>query len=281
MDLAVFLAVLLAAALHAGWNAILKIDLDGFLSICLISLAAGAIALALVPFVAVPNAHALVFMAFSVVLHVGYNLFLVQAYRLGDLGQVYAIARGTAPMLVTLVMVGALGERLDPAALAGIALLTSGIFLMSLRGGRDLARLEGTAVVFALVTALFIAGYTVTDGLGARANGDAHGYAIWLFVADGLAMALILLARRGGNGLAAIGRNWRAGLAGGCMSLGAYWIAIWAATQAPIPLVAALRETSVLFAAAISALVLREPFTRWRALAAVVIVAGIALTRLG
>jgi drug/metabolite transporter (DMT)-like permease len=152
---------------------------------------------------------------------------------------------------------------------------------MSVRGGADLARLEGHAVGYALATSVFIAGYTLTDGFGARANGDASSYAVWLFVLDGLSMLGLLLARRGLDGLRALRRYWLPGAAGGAMSLGAYWIVIWAMTVAPIALVAALRESSVLFAAALSVLVLREPLTRWRTLAAITIVAGILITRLG
>ena len=278
MEPLVFLAVLLAAAFHAGWNALVKLDLDRFLSITLISLAAGTVAAAALPFVAVPQASAWPWLAVSALLHTGYKIFLVQAYRAGDLGQVYPIARGAAPLLVSLAML-AIGEVLTAPATAGIALLVGGVWLMSVRGGRDLAKLEGRAVAFALATSVFIASYTVTDGLGARINGDAHGYAVWLFVLDGLLMLALLLATRGRCGLGAMRPFLASGLAGGAMSLGAYWIVIWAATVAPIAMVAALRESSVLFAGAISVLILREPPTRWRLLSALVIVVGMALMR--
>ena len=281
MDLTVAAAVLLAAALHAGWNAIAKNDHDRFLSITLIALAAGGVALALVPTVALPGPAAWPYLLLSVVLHTGYNLSLARAYRVGDLGQVYPIARGAAPLLVALAMTLGFGEALSRPAMAGILLLTAGVLLMSARGGGRAATPDGAAAGHALVTSLFIAGYTMADGFGARANGEAHGYAVWLFLLDGSAMLTLLLAGRGLAGLRALGPYWRGGLAGGAMSLAAYWIVIWAATKAPIALVAALRESSVLFAAAISALVLREPLTRWRAVAALAIVAGIAATRLG
>lgn len=280
MEPHVFFAVLLAAAFHAGWNAIVKIDLDRFLSITLISLAAGVVALVALPFVAVPQAAAWPWLLVSAVLHTGYKLFLIQAYRAGDLGQVYPIARGSAPLLVSLVMMFGFGETLTPPALAGVALLVAGVWLMSIRGGRDLAKLERKAIGFALGTSVFIASYTLTDGLGARINGEARGYAMWLFVLDGLLMLVILLATRGPAGLSALRPYWRSGLAGGTMSLGAYGIVIWATTVAPIALVAALRESSVLFATAISVLILREPLTRWRAFSAVAIVAGIVMTRM-
>ncbi|RUM99299.1 EamA family transporter [Pseudaminobacter arsenicus] len=280
MEPIVFIAVLLAAAFHAGWNAIVKIDLDRFLSVTLISVSACIIAAPMLPFVAIPHAATWPWLLVSIGLHTGYKLFLIQAYRAGDLGQVYPIARGAAPLIVSFVMSFFFGEMLTPAAMVGIAMLVTGVCLMSLRGGRDRARLEKKAISFALITSVFIAGYTVTDGLGARLNGDAHGYAVWLFVLDGLTMLGIMLALRGWRGLAALQPYWRSGLAGGTMSLGAYWIVIWAATLAPIALVSALRESSVLFAAAISVLILREPLTRWRLLSALVIVTGILATRM-
>jgi drug/metabolite transporter (DMT)-like permease len=132
-----------------------------------------------------------------------------------------------------------------------------------------------------LGTSVFIAAYTLTDGLGARVNGSPHGYAVWLFLLDAVMMLGILLATRGFQGLVALRPYWRSGLSGGCMSLCAYWIIIWAMTVSPIALVAALRESSVLFAAAISVLVLRESLTKWRTIAALVIVAGIVIARSG
>jgi drug/metabolite transporter (DMT)-like permease len=281
MEPYVFFAVLLAAAFHAGWNAIVKIDLDRFLSVTLISLAAGMVALVLLPFVIEPQAAAWPLLLVSSLLHTGYKLFLIRAYRAGDLGQVYPIARGAAPLLVSMIMLLGFGETLTLPATLGIALLVVGIWLMAVRGGHELARLNRNAVGYALATSAFIASYTVVDGMGARMNGDAHGYAIWLFVLDGLLMLLALLGSRGTTGMRDLLRHWRSGLAGGGMSLGAYWIVIWATTMAPVALVAALRETSVLFASAISVLILREPLTHWRTVSAVFIVVGVAATRWG
>lgn len=287
MEPVVLVAVLSAAALHAAWNAMVKADLDRFLAVTMVTLTETCVALAVLPFVAPPPPAAWPWLAASLAFHTGYNLFLAQAYRTGDLGQVYPIARGSAPLIVALVMATAFGERLSPAASAGVAVLAGGICLMSLqggqaeRGGRALGLPVGRAVAFALATALFIACYTVTDGIGARAGATPHGYAVWLFLFDGLIMFAILLARRGRKGLVAIRANWRGGAAGGLMAVGGYWIVIWAMASAPIALVATLRETSVLFAAAISVLVLKEPLTRWRAVAACVIVAGAILTRAG
>jgi drug/metabolite transporter (DMT)-like permease len=196
------------------------------------------------------------------------------------MGQVYPIARGTAPLMTATASTFLLGEALGLAASLGIAVLAGGIFLMSLRGGRDIAKLDRRAVGFALFTAVTICGYSLVDGIGARTAGNAHSYTAALFVCDGLLMAAFALIRRGSGVVVDMGRNWKAGLIGGALSLIAYWIAIWAMTVAPIALVAALRETSVLFGALIAVVVLREPLRLTRIAAAVMIVAGLALIRL-
>jgi drug/metabolite transporter (DMT)-like permease len=280
MEPLVFLAVLAAALLHAGWNAVVKVGLDPFLTIVLISLSAGVIALVLLPLVPVPQADVWWWLITSAFLHVLYNLSLVQAYRTGELGQVYPIARGGAPLLVALVGALVLGERQAAATTTGIIMLVLGVWLMALRGGRVHGVLERRAVLFALATSGCIACYTIVDGLGARRSGDAAGYTLYLFVVDALLMLGVCTLARGPQALTKLGRAWRDGIAGGAMSLFAYGIVIWAMTQAPLAAVAALRETSVLFALLISSVILREPPTRWRIAAGLLILAGAASLRL-
>lgn len=280
MDLAVFLSVLAAAALHAGWNSVVKTRLDGFASVTAITMAGMAIALVILPFAEVPRGAIWLWILASAVLHTSYKLFLVGAYRAGDLGQVYPLARGTAPLIVTLVSLAFLGEGLVGSSLAGIVALIGGVWLMALRGGQRIQRLDRTAVGFALGTSCFIAAYTLVDGLGARRAPTATGFALCLFIVDGLALGVIFLAKRGTLGLMQIGRHWKSGLAGGAMSMAAYGIVIWAMTQAPIAAVAALRETSILFAVVISTVVLKERLTAWRMTAALIIVAGVVILRL-
>ena len=280
MSLDVMLAVMAAAAMHAGWNAVIKVGRDRFLSITLLSVAAAVISTLVLPFTDVPRLSAWPWLLTSVALHVGYNLFLVQSYRVGDLGQVYPIARGAAPLMTSIVATTWLGERLPPVAVAGLLLLSTGVVLMAF-AGRGASRLEGRAVLFALGTSAFIASYTLTDGIGSRLNGSPHGYAAWLFAIDGLAMFGLLMAYRGQAGVRTLWPLWRSGLPGGAMSLAAYWIVIWAMTRAPIALVAALRETSVLFASAIAVLWLGETLTLRRVAAGITIVLGIGMARAG
>lgn len=281
MDTQVFLAILAAAAMHAGWNAILKIRLDRLLGITLVAGFAALVSLPLLPFVDVPAVAAWPWLAASVILHIGYNLFLTKAYDAGDLGQVYPIARGSAPLVTAIVGFLFVGEALSPPAVVGVCVLVAGVWFMSAYGGSGLPSLGGNAVVLALITSLFISAYSISDGLGARIGGTAHGYTLWLFVIDGVVMVLLAIAMRGQGGIIQAVRHWRSGLIAGCLSLGAYWIVIWAMTKVPIALAAALRESSVLFAAIISVTLLGEPLRLTRSLAAVLILAGILLLRLG
>jgi len=172
-----------------------------------------------------------------------------------------------------------LGEYLTPIESIGVLVLVTGVWLMAARGRVSL-HLEGNAIWPALITSVFISGYSLSDGLGARASQSAIGYTLWLFVLDGAALLAVVWALRGRVALASAIPYWRSGAVGGALSLGAYGIVIWAMTKAPIAVVATLRESSVLFAAAISVLVLREPLRLSRGLAAVLITAGVVLIRL-
>src|SRR5687768_1914841 len=280
MDPFVFGAVLVAAACHASWNALIKIRLDPFLAIVLISALAGIVAVPLLFFVPVPPLAAWPWLIASVITHVGYYIGLSSAYRLGDMGQIYPIARGTAPLMTAAGGALLVGENFSLVGWAGIIGLTCGVFLLSLRGGGDLAHLNRRAVAFALFTAVTICCYSLVDGIGARTAGNAHAYALWLFVIDGAFITGIAIAWRGTGSIPEMARYWKSGLIGGVLSLIAYWIAIWAMTVAPIAMVAALRETSVLFGAAIAVVFLKERLRVTRIFAAVLIVCGIALIRL-
>jgi drug/metabolite transporter (DMT)-like permease len=279
MDTFVFTAVLLAAACHAGWNATIKGG-DPMFTTALISVGAGMVAVAFLPFVGLPNAAAWPWVIASVVIHLVYFAALIESYQAGDMGQVYPIARGSAPLMTALATTFFVGERLGAFGWFGIMLLVIGVFFLSLRGGRDLARLDRRAVGFALFTAVTICAYSVVDGVGARLAGNAHAYSVVLFVGMAPVMALYALARRGRSALLAMPRDWRIGLAGGALQLASYGTAIWAMTVAPIAIVAALRETSVLFGAVIAVIFLNEPLRNDRILAAMLIVAGLALIRL-
>lgn len=271
----VLAAVLFGALLHAGWNAMVKSSSDKALDAALIHLVGSVIALPLVFVVGLPEASAWPYIGASVVVHIGYYIALTGAYKHGDLGLTYPLMRGTAPLLVALSSSLAFSEVLSPLAWAGVLGVCCGVLALGLsRHAMDSPR----AVAFALSNAVIIATYTVIDGLGVRAGGNALQYVVLLFVLDGWPFGLLVLWRRKPAVFWSYARM-RAPLAavGATASLGSYGIALWAMTRAPVATVAALRETSVLFAALIGTRLLAEPFGTRRLAAAGVIVAGAAL----
>jgi drug/metabolite transporter (DMT)-like permease len=281
MTLTVFFAVLAAAAMHAVWNAMVKVRLDRFASVTLMTFGMAATALPVAPFVDFPPAPVWFWIVLSVFCHMGYKLFLIRAYEAGDLAQTYPLARGTAPLLTTIGGIFLVSEFPSSIALLGILLLSLGTFLMSIRGGLHLEKFNRSAVGYALVTSVFIAGYTLTDGSGARLASSASSYAVWLFISDAAWSLVLCLWLRGRATLAAVASEWKIGIVTGFLSAAAYWIAMWAMTKAPIASVAALRETSILFAMMISIASLGEKMTAWRGAAALAIVAGVIALRLG
>ncbi len=282
MDGFVFLSVLFAAACHAGWNASIKRTLDPLATTVLIGLGAGAVALLFVPLAGMPAAASWPWLIASIVIHLFYFAGLIESYRAGDLGQVYPIARGSAPLMTGLTTTLFVGETLGIYGWGGILLLASGVLLLSLRGGRGIAALDRRAVGFALFTAVTICAYSVVDGIGARAAGPgmANAYSCVLFVGIAPVVLLYALARRGTAVISAMTPHWKIGLGGGLMAVISYSIAIWAMTVAPIAIVAALRETSVLFGAVIAVVLLKEPLRATRIGAALLVVCGLALIRL-
>jgi drug/metabolite transporter (DMT)-like permease len=281
MTLTVFLAVLAAAAMHAVWNAMVKVRLDRFASVTLMSLGMAATALPVSPFVDFPSAPVWFWIVLSVIAHMGYKLFLIRAYEAGDLAQTYPLARGTAPLLTVIGGIFLVSEVPSALSVLGIVMLSLGTLLMSFRGGLHLEKLNRRAVGYALATSIFIAGYTLTDGSGARLASSASSYAVWLFISDGAWSLVLCILLRGRATLGAIASEWKIGAVTGFLSGAAYWIAMWAMTKAPIASVAALRESSILFAMMISVFFLGEKMTRWRAGAALSIVAGVIALRLG
>jgi len=279
MSAPVFFAVLAAALMHAGWNAVIKIRLDRFASISLMTLGTAVVSLPLVPFVAFPDAGTWMWILGSLAFHTGYKFYLTRAYDSGDLAQAYPLARGTAPLLTTIGAVLLVRELPPPLALAGIALLSTGTFLMSLRGSID--DIGGRAVGYALLTSVFIAGYTLTDGMGARSAETAFSYAVWLYIGDGIWSSIFCIWLRGPRIIRAVLPEWRSALGAGFLSAAAYAIAMWAMTKAPIAMVAALRETSILFAMLLSVTMIGERLTRWRVLAGLLIVGGVVALRFG
>ena len=280
MDSLVFAAVLFAAACHAGWNAAIKGGFDTVSTTSFIAIGAGVVALVLLPFAGLPPAPAWPWVIASVIIHLLYFIGLSESYRVGDLGQVYPIARGTAPLMTASLSTVLIGEALSPLAWMGIVALAAGVLLLSARGGRTLARFDAHATGLALFTATTICAYSLVDGMGARLAGSALAYTASLFIGNAVALAGYGFARRGKEAIPALIKYWKTGLAGGTLQLLSYGIVIWAMTVAPIAIVAALRETSVLFGSVLAVVFLKEPLHALRIGAALMIVAGLLLIRL-
>jgi drug/metabolite transporter (DMT)-like permease len=278
MSIEVTLFVLLAAMLNASWNALIKVSGDRIASMAVVTLLGSLLSLLVLPFVAMPDPASWPLLAAAIAIHTAYHFALPAAYNHGDLGQVYPIARGSAPLLVALGAAVFAGEVLGTVPLFGIIFLAVGVMSLALDRRTGLGR-NPRAVLLALGTGIFIASYTLVDGLGGRQAGSAIGFAVCLTIGDGLLTFLIALIWKA-RAIRQVARaNFGPALLAGGMQVGSYWIIILALAVAPLGMVSALRETSVLFAALISTFVLKEGFGVWRFVSAGLIACGITLTR--
>ena len=280
MDPLVVLLVLLAAASHATWNAFVKAGEDKLVSLCLVIFTLSVPALFALPFLPLPAPEAWPYLIVSGIVHYLYYAVLVAAYRHGDLSLAYPIARGSAPILVAFGALILAGEELSTWKWVGVLTVSAGIMSLAKPGRGQAGDGELKAIVFAVLTGLTIAVYSLADGLGVRRAGHELAYIAWLFVFSGLPMPAIIRWRRGGESARLIRAHLKIGALGGLISGFAYGVVIWSMSLAPIAMVVSLRETSVLMAAAIGSLFLKEPFGRRRIAAAAVIVAGAALMNL-
>ena len=268
--------VLGSALLHASWNAIVKSGRDVMLDTALVAAGAGILALPLMAYLPLPAGASWPYLGASATIHIAYFSTLVAAYRLGDLGHAYPLMRGTAPLLVALFGIVLLDEHPSTAIWLGILLISAGILSLGLL---QRSRAHRGATLWALANAAIIASYTLVDGAGARLSGTPAGYVAWLFCLQGLLFVTLVAVLRRRAALDYIGRNWQRGLGGGLCLISAYGIVLWAMTQAPVAAVAALRETSVIFAALIGTVFLKERFGRQRLIAACAVALGIVALR--
>jgi len=275
MPIGIALLVILAALTHAGWNALAKYVHDQTLSFLLINLTVATMGIAVLGLVGLPGTAVLPFLIGSMVIHVCYNLFLLNSYRFGDLSEVYPIARGVAPILVSFGALVALGEGLTVAELLGIAVIAIAITLLARVRNRR-------ALGLSLATGATIAAYSLLDGVGVRHADNALSYAGALFVLEGSVLTALLVVWRRSHPPteAPHARRIALGVTAGALSFVAYALVLFAQQHAPLALVSALRETSVVIAAGLGALVLKEPFGRRRILSAGLVVVGVALVLL-
>jgi len=272
----VFAVVLSGALLHATWNAIVKSADDKFLTTIMVTAAAALIAAVVLPFLNVPARASWPYIGASMVLQVAYFVLVARTYQIADMSLTYPLMRGTAPFLVALVTVFRLGDPLSSVAWCGVMGICVGVFSMAL--GSNLRQPRG--IYLALLNALVIAGYTLVDGLGVRLSGAPAAYTLWIFLVTGVPFTVWAIAARGASFVPYVTRYWRLGLAGGIGTTASYGLALWAMTVAPVAVVAALRETSILFGTLIAGLVLKEPIGVRRIVPACIIAASAAVLRL-
>ena len=278
MSLIVFLSVLGAALLHASWNALVRVGASRVGTMMVLSGVQGMIGLVIAMAMDWPGAAVWPWLIASGLIHSAYKILLTFAYEHGDLSRVYPLARGTAPMITLIVGALWLGEAVAGHETAGILVL--GVGILALARGVWTSGESRRMLPFAFGAACATAGYTLVDGLGARVAEDAALFVAWLFVLDGFIFAAVMLALRGRGSLPTGWRVWAAGSVGAAASYGSYAVAVWAMTLAPIALVAALRETSILFGVLIGWLAFGERMTPGKVMSVALIATGVVLTRL-
>jgi drug/metabolite transporter (DMT)-like permease len=262
--------------LHATWNAIVKAGGDKFLTTIMVTTAAAALSAALLPFLPAPASASWPFAMASALLQISYFLLVARTYQIADMSQAYPVMRGTAPLIVALLSVFLLGDALSPVAWCGVIGICLGILSIAL--GTGLTDRKG--LYLSLLNALVIAAYTLIDGIGVRRSGAPAAYTLWVFLLTGIPLALWAMTARRVSFLPYLQRHWGLGIAGGIGTTASYGLALWAMTLAPVAVVAALRETSIVFGTVIAGWILKEPIGPRRVISAFIIAGGAALLRL-
>lgn len=267
-------ATLIAACCHASWNAITHWIPSKAASMTLVNLGGMLCAVPLILIAEPPSPRCWPYLAASTVIHVAYNALLMMSYRLGDFSQAYPLARGTSPLLVTVLAATFLGELPRPGQIGGVLLISAGLVCLAVWGKRDHPS-RPAAILAAIATGVMIAGYTTVDGVGVRRSDSTLGYIGWLMLLEGIVIPLLVFGRRGTQLWRDIRPVWHIGLAGGALSVLAYGLVLWAQTRGALADIAALREASIIPGAVIGTVVFGEQFGRARVLATCVVVAGI------
>ena len=276
MSPTIFETILLAAVLHALWNAIVKAGDNTLLTTVLVTASAALWAAILLPVLPSPNPASWPYIAISAALQVVYFTLVARIYRVADMSQTYPIMRGAAPLIVAIAGTVFLGENLSSRAWLGIFIICSGILMMLWTEVQK--SLQG--LMLALLNALIISGYTLVDGVGVRLSAAPASYTLWIFLITGATIACWAAFTQWTKTLHYLRKNWHLGAVGGFGTLVSYGLALYAMTKAPVAVVAALRETSILFSAVISWLILKEHITSTRLVSVCVIAAGAITLRL-
>ena len=276
MSLTVFEIVLVAAVLHASWNAIVKAGKNTVLTMVLVTASAALWAVVLLPVLPSPSPESWPYIALSAALQIVYFALVARIYRIADMSQTYPIMRGAAPLIVALAGTLLLDEALSSSAWLGVCIICSGILIMLWSGGQK----SREGLILALLNALVISGYTLVDGIGVRLSAASASYTLWIFLITGVAITCWATLTQWSQTRHYLRLNWHLGAVGGLGTLVSYGLALYAMTQAPVAVVAALRETSILFSAVISWLILKEHITIVRCVYVCVIAIGAITLRL-
>jgi drug/metabolite transporter (DMT)-like permease len=279
MPILVMIVVLLAALLHATWNFYVKSTDDKYISMSAVVLGHTPFALAAILYSPLPNIESLLYILGGALLHLGYQLFLLTSYRIGDLSQVYPLARGSSPLIVAGISITFLGVHLSWIELTAVVIIGTGIMSLTMVRRSDGLR-NGRAALMALITGVFIASYSLVDGMGAREAGTALGFYGWLSLVNAVIFTVIMRGIKPGVVTRVFCRNWQLAVRGGGASFFAYAMVTWAFTVAPIPLVTALRETSIIFALMLGVFVLKERLDLMKVFATACTLLGVSLLRI-
>ena len=274
--------VLLAALMHALWSVVLKLTGDAKTNITVFMAGSSILALAGIPFQSLPSLASLPFLLISVFVQVIYMMLVGIVYQKGDVSQSYPVMRGVAPLFVALFSGPILGEKLSIVAWCGVILISSGVLTLALEAVRRSDKIGPSIIPLSLLTAAFIALYTLLDGIGVRLSGAPVSYILWIFFLIGLVKVVFELLNHKTRQpfLTHFQRYWSIALVGGFLSLGSYGLALWTMTKLPVALVAALRESAIVFAVILSYFVLREHVSPPRFIASIIIVLGVIAVRL-
>ena len=273
MSLGLMLLVLVGALLHAGWNVIVKSSSDQSSEVVLMASSAALFAALTLPFLPLPAPACWPYLAASVAIHFLYFSLVGLAYRHGDLSYAYPLMRGSAPLLTAILAGVIVGERLGPGGWLGVGLLSAGVLTLGTDSWRS-GRFGWFATVFGLANAAVIVAYTLVDGLGVRLSGTPLSYVQWLFFLNAFPLLAFAFPRQRRALIEFAKDRWKMGLLGGLCAIGSYGVALWAMAHAPLALVAALRESSVVFATILAAVLLKEKFGLARYVAAALVTAG-------
>lgn len=278
MEIHIWALVLLSAFMHASWNALIKTNTSRFVGIATQAGFVGVMSLALIPFFPLPSGHVWWIIIASGLVHVSYNMMLALAYQDGDFSYVYPIARGVCPIIITFVSVFVLEENVSSGEIIAIMLIVLGISSLVLRGGHKIIDSYKTTII-ALLTGVLIASYSLIDGIGARQSGNHSSYLVWMFLVTAIFSIPFMI--KGKKELITSAKEnpiviFKIFL-GALLSLVGYWIVVWAMSQSPLAPISALREVSIIIAAIIGTLILKEGFGTTRILSSILVAAGVIL----